>query len=129
MHVVFVAPFLMDTTLRFVKGATALPGAKLTLISQQPALAVPQDIRDALAAHRQVEDALDAEQLSQAVEELIPRFGKPHRILGALEQLQVPLAEVRQRLGVYGMTVEAAHNFRDKSRMKRVFESAGVPCA
>jgi biotin carboxylase len=129
VHVVFVAPFLMDTTLRFVKGATALPGVRVSLISQEPALAVPADIRDGLAAHRQVENALDAGQLAEAIEGLAPHLGRPHRILGALEQLQVPLAEVREKLGVYGMSVEAAHNFRDKSRMKNVFRNAGVPCA
>jgi biotin carboxylase len=32
-------------------------------------------------------------------------------------------------LGIEGMSAEAAHNFRDKSRMKNVLRAAGVPCA
>jgi len=46
-----------------------------------------------------------------------------------LEQLQVPLGEVRDALGIPGMGAEVARNFRDKSRMKDVFTAHGVPCA
>ena len=50
-------------------------------------------------------------------------------LVGMLEQLQVPLGEVRDALGIAGMGAEVAHNFRDKARMKTVFEANGVPCA
>jgi hypothetical protein len=46
-----------------------------------------------------------------------------------LEQLQVPLAEVREALGLAGMDADTARNVRDKSRMKSVLRGAGVPCA
>jgi biotin carboxylase len=46
-----------------------------------------------------------------------------------LEQLQVPLAEVRERLGIPGMDVESAKNFRDKARMKDVLRANDLPCA
>ena len=46
-----------------------------------------------------------------------------------LEQLQVPLAQVRGALGIPGMDEETALNVRDKSRMKSVLRSAGIPCA
>jgi biotin carboxylase len=36
---------------------------------------------------------------------------------------------VRAHLGLPGLSVQAAENFRDKSTMKRVFERAGIPCA
>ncbi len=129
MHVVFVAPFLMETTLRFIKGATLVPGVQVTLVSQQPAAAVPAEIRERLASHRQVENALDAAQLLSSIQQATASFGAPERVFGALEQLQVPLAEVRETLGLSGMTTTAAHNFRDKSRMKTVFQEAGIPCA
>jgi biotin carboxylase len=51
------------------------------------------------------------------------------RLVAALEQLQVPLAEVREALQIPGMDAETARNFRDKARMKRVLRAAGVPCA
>ena len=41
----------------------------------------------------------------------------------------MPLAQVRERLGIAGMDAATADNFRDKARMKSVFEAADIPCA
>ena len=49
------------------------------------------------------------------------------RLVGALEQLQVPLAQVREALGIEGMDVRTALNVRDKSQMKEVLQAAGHP--
>ena len=46
-----------------------------------------------------------------------------------LEQLQVPLAAARARLGLPGTSPDAARNFRDKARMKEVLRAHGIPCA
>jgi biotin carboxylase len=51
------------------------------------------------------------------------------RLVGALEQLQVPMAYAREVLSLDGMDVQTALNVRDKSRMKTVLRAAGVPCA
>lgn len=126
--VVFVAPFLAETTLRFVRAAASLPGVALGLISSDPLGSVPGDLRRRLAGHQRVSDCFDDERLLGGVLEMCGRR-PPYRILGALEQLQVPLARVRERLGVEGLGVEAALNFRDKDRMKTVFGRAGIPCA
>lgn len=127
--VLFVAPFFLETTLRFVEAVASLPGVRLGLISQDPAERLPTALRRRLAAHRQVADALDAQQIADAVRSLAREAGPPARLLGALEQLQVPLGEVRDALGIEGMGAEAARNFRDKGRMKDVLARAGVPCA
>jgi hypothetical protein len=50
-------------------------------------------------------------------------------MIGALEQLQVPLAQAREAMGVKGLSAAAALNFRDKARMKDVLNQAGVSCA
>jgi len=50
-------------------------------------------------------------------------------MIGALEQLQVPMAHARETLGVEGLNVTSALNFRDKARMKEVLAKAGVSCA
>jgi len=128
-HIVFVAPFLLSTTLRFVKGAAEMPDAVVTLITQEPPEKVPRKIRKHLSAIQTIGRALQAEDLVEAIESLSEHFGPPHRIFGALEQLQVPIAEARQKMGIAGMDVVTAHNFRDKSRMKNLFREAGVPCA
>lgn len=129
MHVVFVAPFCMETTLRFVNGAARLPGVNLSLISQEGAEKLPHDLRSRLAGHWRVQNALDPQQLVVAVRALETTLGTAERLVGALEQLQVPLARARESLGIDGLGVEAAMNFRDKARMKDVLRNAGVPCA
>lgn len=115
--------------LRFVKGAATLPGVDLSLVSQEGAERLPLDLRSRLAGHWRVQNALDPEQIVIAVRALETKLGSAKRLIGALEQLQVPLAKARETLGIEGLNVEAARNFRDKARMKDVLRSAGVPCA
>ena len=128
-NVVFVAPFAFDTTLRFVNAAAEVPGTRLALLSQDRAEKFPDELRSRLAAHWRTDNALDPDSLVAGVEALGRELGSVDRLLGTLEQLQVPLAEVRERLGITGMGVEAAENFRDKARMKTVLREAGLPCA
>ena len=126
----FVAPYLLEATARFALSAARLPGVRLGLITTEAAENVPPDLREALAGHWQVDDALDPQQIADAVRGLRGQLGGPvERLIGALEQLQVPLAEVRDALGIPGMDTATASNVRDKSRMKSVLRAAGIPCA
>ena len=125
----FVAPYLLEATARFVAVAAKLPGVQLALITCEPADQVPPDLGRLLAAHWRVDDALDARQLADAVSGLGRQLGQVERLIGALEQLQVPLAQVREALGIDGMDVRTAINVRDKSQMKETLQAAGVPCA
>ncbi|HSM12978.1 MAG TPA: ATP-grasp domain-containing protein [Thermoanaerobaculia bacterium] len=127
--VVFVAPFFLETTLRFVDAVARLGGVRTGLISQDPAEKLPPGLRRRLAAHRRVADGFDPRQIADAVRDLAREIGPPARLLGALEQLQVPLGEVRDALDIEGMRAREARNFRDKARMKDVLAAAGVPCA
>lgn len=126
---VFVAPYLLEATGRFIDAAARLPDVRLAVVTSEPADRVPPALREVLAGHWRVDDALDAAQLIGAVEGLRRQLGGVDRLLAALEQLQVPLAQVREALGIPGMDPQTAHNFRDKSRMKEVLRAAGVPCA
>jgi len=129
VNVIFVAPFLLPTTIRFVAEVARTEGARVALVSQDPAEKVPPDVRAALGAHVQVANALDPDEIGRVVAEARERVGEVHRLVGALEDLQEPLAMVRERFSIPGMNVEAARNFRDKSRMKTVLARAGLPCA
>jgi hypothetical protein len=128
-HVIFAAPFFMDATVRFMAGATQLPDVALTVLSQDPAKRLPRELQARIAGHWRVDNALDPQQLVDGARNLERRFGTIRRMFGPLEQLQVPLAAAREILGIEGLSVDAAMNFRDKSRMKTVLERAGVPCA
>lgn len=129
MNVVFVAPFFLDTTLRFVDAAAGLPGVRLGLVSQDPEEKLPKGLRSKLAGHYRVEDGVALDSLRPALHAMRKAFGSVDRILGTLEQLQVPLGALRDELSVPGLGAEAALNFRDKARMKTVLARAGLPCA
>jgi biotin carboxylase len=125
----FVAPYLLEATARFVHVAATLPGVRLGLVTCEPLEAVGPELRRHLAGHWRVDDALDPRQIASAVAGLHQQMGQVERLVGALEQLQVPLAQVREAIGVHGMDVRTALNVRDKSRMKETLAAAGVPCA
>jgi Carbamoyl-phosphate synthase L chain, ATP binding domain len=125
----FVAPYLLDTTTRFVEAAASLPEVNLALITTEPADRLPPRLRGSLAGHWRIDDPLDTGQIAWAVEGLSAQLGPVQRLLAVLEQLQVPLAQVREHLGIPGMDAATARNFRDKDQMKTVLSAAGVPCA
>ena len=128
-RVVFAAPFLMDTTARFVRSVAETPGVHLGLATQEALEKVPDAVRGRLAGHWRADDLLDPGALERAVRGVAEQMGGVDLLVGTLEQLQVPMAEVRERLGLAGMRTEAARNFRDKARMKDVLRAHGLPCA
>ena len=129
VNAVFVAPFFAATTLRFVDAAAGLPDVRLGLISQDDEQKLPADLRHKLAGYYRAEDGLALSALHPAVEAMQRGLGSVDRLLGTLEQLQVPLGALRDELGIDGMGADAARNFRDKAQMKTVLSNAGLPCA
>jgi biotin carboxylase len=129
VFVLYVAPFFSENTRFFMEALVRVEGVRVGLISQDPEEFLNEELRHKFAGHWKVQDALSAEQLLWAAEGLAKRHGTIRAILAANEQIQVQVAEVRQHLGVQGMDPETAKNFRDKDRMKAVFEAHGVPCA
>ena len=127
--VVFVAPYFAETTLRFISAVSRVEGARTTLVSQDAPDKLPPDLRTRLHGAVRVSDALDPVVLAEAVAAIGKASGGVDRLLGTLEELQVPLGHVRDRLGLEGMGAEVAENFRDKARMKRILRDAGLPCA
>src|SRR5215212_5747905 len=130
MHfVIFAAPWFSENATRFIEATVGQPGVRVAVVSQDPQEHLAAHLREKVVAHWRVEDIFDAGHLARAARELSSHFGPVHRLFGAYEQLQVPLAEAREMLGVGGMSAESARNFRDKSRMKNVLREAGAPCA
>lgn len=128
-RVVFVAPFFLETTLRFLEATLELPETQVGLVSQECLDKLPERLRSKLYGHYRVGDALDVDQLTLASRALGSEMGAVDVLMGVLEQLQVQLAAVRAELGIPGLNVESAKNFRDKARMKTALLDAGLPCA
>ncbi|GAB1341486.1 ATP-grasp domain-containing protein [Gemmatimonas sp.] len=129
MLVIFVAPFFSPAATQMIEAALALAHIRVAVIAQQPLAELAPAVAARLVGHWRVDDVTDAAQLEWAVQSLARTHGAVARCFAAYEQTQLPLATVRERLGIPGLPSTAAHNFRDKARMKDVLRAAGVPVA
>ncbi|HEY8599755.1 MAG TPA: ATP-grasp domain-containing protein [Thermomicrobiales bacterium] len=127
--VVYATPYFSENATRNIAALLALPGVRLAVISQAPQEELADEPRSRLLGHWRVDDALDTDQLLAAARALGGQHGAIDRLFSATEQLQVQLAEVRETLGIAGMSAEVARNFRDKAQMKTILRAAGLPCA
>src|SRR5688572_4112968 len=111
--VVFAAPILSENATRMIEAVASLPDVRLGVITQDPAEKLSPALAARVDGHWRVDNILDAGQLSWAAEGLTHGLGPIDRLFGAYEQLQVPLAEVRERMGIAGMRAAVARRFRD----------------
>ena len=82
VRVIFVAPFFMPATLRFVTAVANLPNIHLALISQDPLAKLPSQLRPRVIAHYQIQNCLDTTQLSIATSALAGQLGGVEHLLG-----------------------------------------------
>lgn len=125
----FITPDLHPTTVRLIEGALGQPGVKMGLVAQASIDDLPESLRERLAAFASIPDAGDAEQIAAAVRGMEEALGRPERLLGTTDDVLVPLAAARQKLGIGGMSVEVARDFRDRSRVLEKLAAAGLPIA
>ena len=85
VRVVFIAPFGLPVTMRFVAAVAALPDVRLGLVSQEPLESFSPELRRRLAAFHRVADALDVRSLEPAVRAVRHQLGGCDRLLGTLE--------------------------------------------
>jgi biotin carboxylase len=128
-HVVFVAPHFLPNTNRYLAAFAALDGVRVSVISEDPERALPEALRERVAGHYAVRNIGDGAQLAKAARFLSVTVGPIDRLTGSLEQLQLPMALAREKLGLPGMHTEVARRFRDKDVMKAVLREHGVPVA
>jgi len=129
MLVIFVAPFFSPAASQMIEAALALPHIRLAVIAQQRLEDLAPALASRLVAHWRVDDITNAEHVEWAVTSIAAQHGTVSRCFAAYEQAQLPLAIVRERLGIPGLPSSAAQNFRDKARMKDVLRAAGLPVA
>ncbi len=125
-NVVFVAPFPIETTMRFVKATAKLDDVKLLGLVHTPPEGDDARLYDDLV---RVTRPLDVNDVLDGIDVFQRRHGKIHRIIGILEPLMVQLAEARAKFGIEGTRPEVAELFRDKSSMKDALRKAGLPVA
>jgi hypothetical protein len=129
MNVVIVVPYFLRASVQFLEGAVGLPKVRLTLICEDAPERLSQTLRDQIHEIRRVSGVMDPLKLEQALTTFTREVGQIDRLLGIMEELQIPLARIRDRLRIPGMGEEVALNFRDKSRMKQILRNNNIPCA
>ncbi|MFO0667568.1 MAG: ATP-grasp domain-containing protein [Polyangiaceae bacterium] len=125
-NIIFVAPFPIDTTMRFVRAVRSLPDVRLLGIVHTPPKGKDARVYDDMV---RITDPLSSRDILDATHVLKTRHGQPTRILGILEALMVQLGEARAQFGVPGLGPDTAELFRDKARMKNALLQAGLPVA
>lgn len=125
-NIVFVAPFPLETTMRFARAAAKLKQVRFLGVLQEEPKGRDRKMFDDVVT---VKDGLDTKQLARGIDALRKKYGAPDRILGILEPLQVQLAELRAHFRVPGTDPRTADLFRDKARMKDALRAAGLPVA
>lgn len=125
-NVIFVAPFPIETTMRFVRAAARLDDVRLLGICHSPPEGDQAKVYDDVV---RVTRPLDLQDILEGIEVLRRRHGQPYRVIGILEPLMVELAEARARFGIHGTRPEVADLFRDKARMKDALRAAKLPVA
>ena len=127
-NIIFVAPFPIETTMRFARAAAKLEDVRLLGIVHTPPDPGSPDARVFHDVIR-ITDPLSGQDVLEGVEVLKRRHGQPDRIIGILEPLMVQMAEARERFGVPGTNAKTAALFRDKATMKDALRAAGLPVA
>jgi ATP-grasp domain-containing protein len=120
VNVLMISPGYPPEMAYFARGLAAV-GTRVIGVGDQPADALPQAARDALAHHVQVASLQDEPAVFDAVRHLsitqVECLWEPYMLLAA---------RLRAAFGVPGLTVEETIPFRDKERMKRRLDAAGI---
>ncbi len=126
-HVVFVGPDLFNAYTDMVRGLKQA-GALVTAVGHTPRDRLDPELLRHLDHYVRVGSLLDAGAIFEAVRD-IDRVRSVDLIETGDEAIVLHVAQVREALGLPGLTVRSATLCRDKPAMKAALREAGVPCA
>lgn len=123
-HVVFLGPDLFAAYHEMVRGLKMV-GARVTAVGHTPQARLAPELKRYLDAWVRVPSVLDAGAVTRAVAK-IPGVDQ---IETGDENLVTVAAQVRESLGIPGLSLRSATLCRDKPAMKEALRQAGVPTA
>lgn len=129
MLVVFVTPYFTDGARQFLGKVADHPGIRLAVVAMEDTTVLPAELRSRIVRALKVENTMRAADLVDAARRIAQELGPIQRMLAPTEQVQESVAEAREALGIPGLPLATALNFRDKDRMKDLLRKAGVPVA
>ena len=125
--VVFLTRDVDASTIRFIDAALGQPGVQMTVITSAPESEIPEAVRERLVAVRCVDNVADVDQIVRAIGEVRGSLGSAERVLSRDEDLAWPLAQVRERLGIRGPSIETGRRFSRTSHLRETLVGAGLP--
>jgi hypothetical protein len=123
MNVVMLSPGYPAEMAYFTRGLAAV-GASVIGVGDQPPHALPSPAREALAHYEHV--SLSDERAVLAALHGLSRHARIDQVECLWEPYMILAAHIREAFGLPGMTIEQTVPFRDKERMKRMLDAAGV---
>lgn len=124
MNVLMFSPGFPAEMPYFTRGLSQV-GAQVVGIGDQPPGALPEVARSALSDYLQVRNLWDEEAIVAQVREMSRRLPLD-RVECLWEPGMLLAARLREELDLPGLTVEQTIPFRDKERMKKMLDAAGV---
>ena len=124
MNIVMISPGYPVEMAYFTRALSAV-GATVIGVGDQPASALPDAARDALAHYEHV--TLSDEGAVLGALHGLARHVSIDQVECLWEPYMLLAARIRESFGVPGMTVEQTVPFRDKERMKQAIDAAGYP--
>jgi len=127
MHVLFLALETHVYNHEFIRGLKE-SGARVSAIGHAPKERLAARLRELLDAYEPVRSLFDPPQVLEAARRLGARTPLA-RVETIDEPLVIPAAELRESLGLPGLSKRTATLCRDKAAMKEFLRGRGVPCA
>jgi hypothetical protein len=127
MNVLFVEPAFPANQRQFVRALASI-GATVWGVGERPAEWLDPETRARLAGYWQIKSVTDEPHLEWAVREA-QKVAWIDRLEATVEAHVLPVAHVRERTGIPGISARTAYLCRDKVAMKEVLRRAGVPTA
>ena len=104
-------------------------GANVLAIGSEPYDDLPQTLKEALTEYYRVDSLEDYDSLVRACGFFVHRYGRLNRVESHNEHWLFTDAKLRSDFNVPGLKAEDMGTIKYKSRMKELFQKAGVPVA
>ena len=127
MNILFIEPAFPNNQRQFVRALAAI-GANVYGIGERPYDWLDDEIKGWLTGYQQIKSVTDEGALEWAVREA-QKHVWIDRLETTVEAHTMPVAHVRERTGIPGISPRTAYLCRDKVAMKEVLRKAGVPTA
>ncbi len=123
-RVLFFSPGFPAEMPMFARGLAEV-GAQVIGLGDQPVPALPDIARQSLVDYIRVRNLFDTAGVIESVKEYARRI-RIDQVECVWEPGMILAAEIREALGLPGMTVDQTTPFRDKEAMKKVLDAAGI---